>query len=61
MLDHAVRNKLQGIYASLNNVNCIVYALPADADLHRLLAALTRDVRVKSAQPLFDFAVASDR
>jgi hypothetical protein len=36
-------------------VNCIVYELPADADLDRLLAALARDTRVKSAQALSEF------
>jgi hypothetical protein len=41
-------------------VNCILYALPADADLGRLLAALARDARVKYAQPLFEYAVESD-
>jgi hypothetical protein len=38
-------------------VNCIVYELPAKANLEHLLAALARDSRVKSAQPLVDFAV----
>jgi hypothetical protein len=42
-------------------VHCIVYELPEDADLERLLAALARDTRIKSAQPLFAFAVESDR
>jgi hypothetical protein len=41
-------------------VNCIVYELPADADLARTLAALASDARVKSAQPLFDFAIELD-
>jgi hypothetical protein len=41
-------------------VNCIVYELPADADLARTLAALASDARVKSAQPLFDFAIEFD-
>jgi hypothetical protein len=42
-------------------VNCIVYELSADADLARMLAALASDARVKSAQPLFDSAIESDR
>jgi hypothetical protein len=39
------------------DVNCIVYELPAEADPEHLLAALARDSRVKSAQPLVDFTV----
>jgi hypothetical protein len=38
-------------------VNCIVYELPAEADLERLLAVLVRDSRVESAQPLSDFTI----
>jgi hypothetical protein len=41
-------------------VNCVVYELPSDADLARMLAALASDARVKSAQPLLDFAIESD-
>jgi len=42
---------------ALLDVNCIVYELPAEADSERVLAALARDSRVKSAQPLVDFTV----
>ncbi len=41
------------------SVACIVYQLPTDAELERLLAALARDTRVKSAQALAEFAVES--
>ena len=40
-------------------VNCIVYELPADADLAQLLSTLARDTRIKTAQPLFEFVVES--
>lgn len=44
------------------NVVCIVYQLPTDTDLNpeALRAALARDSRVQSVQPLFEFAVDSD-
>ena len=42
------------------SVNCIVYELPADANLDQLLALLARDTRIKSAQPLAEFAVQSE-
>jgi hypothetical protein len=45
---------------ALLGVHCIVYELPEDVDLERLLAALARDARVKSAQELFAFVVESD-
>lgn len=40
-------------------VHCLVYALPADADQERVLAALKRDRRVESAQPLLAFETQS--
>jgi hypothetical protein len=42
------------------SVNCIVYELPPDADLAQLLSALARDTRIKTAQPLFEFAAESN-
>ncbi len=40
-------------------VHCLVYALPADANQDRLLAALQHDARVESAQPLLAFETQS--
>jgi hypothetical protein len=42
------------------SVACIVYQLPTDTDRDRLLAALTLDSRIKSAQALNEFAVNFD-
>jgi hypothetical protein len=44
------------------SVVCIVYHLPTDTDLdpEALRAALARDSRVQSVQPLFEFALDSD-
>jgi hypothetical protein len=41
-------------------VACIVYQLPTDTDRERLLAALTLDSRIKSAEALNEFAVNFD-
>jgi subtilisin family serine protease len=46
---------------ALLGVHCLVYALPADADPEQLLAALARDARVESAQPLLAFETESGR
>jgi len=46
---------------ALLNVHCLVYQLPVDTDLSRLLAALKRDARVESAQPLLNFETAGER
>jgi hypothetical protein len=40
-------------------VNCVVYELPADVDLERLLATLACDARIKSAQALSEFVAES--
>jgi subtilisin family serine protease len=45
---------------ALLNVHCLVYQLPADTDQPRLLAALKRDARVESAQPLLRFETAGE-
>lgn len=42
------------------SVACVVYQLPTDTDRDRLLAALTLDSRIKSAQALNEFAVNFD-
>jgi subtilisin family serine protease len=44
---------------ALLGVHCLVYALPADADPERVRAALARDPRVESVQPLQSFDTAS--
>lgn len=46
---------------ALLSVHCLVYQLPADTDQSRLLAALKRDARVESAQPLLIFKTAGER
>jgi hypothetical protein len=46
---------------ALLSVHCLVYKLPADTDQSRLLAALKRDARVESAQPLLNFETAGER
>jgi len=40
---------------ALLGVHCLVYALPANTDQERVIAALTRDSRVESVQPLQRF------
>jgi subtilisin family serine protease len=40
---------------ALLNVHCLVYELAPDTDQERLLAALSHDARVESAQPLLNF------
>jgi hypothetical protein len=42
-------------------VHCLAYELPRDADAGRVLAALARDPRVESAQPLLTFETAANR
>jgi subtilisin family serine protease len=44
---------------ALLDVHCLVYELPAGADRDRLIAALARDARVESVQPLMDFETAA--
>jgi len=44
---------------ALLGVHCLVYALPADADPERMLAALARDSHVESSQALLAFETAS--
>jgi subtilisin family serine protease len=44
---------------ALLGVHCLVYALPADADPESVRAALARDPRVESVQPLQQFDTAS--
>jgi subtilisin family serine protease len=44
----------------LLGVHCLVYALPQDADPERVRAALARDPRVESVQPLQQFGTASN-
>lgn len=44
---------------ALLGVHCLVYALPANADQQRLLAALTHDPRVESVQALQSFDTTS--
>ena len=46
---------------ALLNVHCLVYQLPIDSDQSLLLAALKRDARVESAQPLVNFDTAGER
>jgi subtilisin family serine protease len=46
---------------ALLSVHCLVYELAADTDQSHLLAALRRDERVESAQPLLTFETASER
>ncbi len=46
---------------ALLSVHCLVYQLPADTDQSRSLAALRRDARVESAQPLLVFKTAGER
>ena len=41
------------------DVHCLVYELPADADPQALIAALARDARVESVQPLLSFETAA--
>lgn len=45
---------------ALLDVHCLVYQMPAGADQQRLLAALSHDSRVESAQPLLNFETAAD-
>lgn len=45
---------------ALLGVNCLVYALPANADPERVIAALTHDSRVESVQPLQSFDTTSN-
>jgi len=44
---------------ALLGVHCLVYALPSDSDADQVLAALARDPRVESVQPLQSFATTS--
>ncbi len=44
---------------ALLDVHCLVYELPAAADRGELIAALARDARVESVQPLMDFETAA--
>ncbi len=43
----------------LLHVHCIMFEIPADADISRLLDILNHDARVESAQPLHEFKTLS--
>jgi Subtilase family len=58
--DYRLREMSSWPIATLG-VHCLAYELPRDADAGRVLAALARDPRVESAQPLLTFETAANR